>query len=515
MSRSFICDDSTTVKSEQGLLRGYQVDGTYVFKGIPYAKADRFQMPREVEPSDDVFDATSFGYVCPLLKQEAPRGELLVPHRYWLYDENCQNLNIWTQTLDSQAKKPVLVWLHGGGFAAGSAIEQISYEGENLSKHGDVVVVSVNHRLNILGYLDLSPFGEKYKNSGNAGNADLVASLKWIQKNIAAFGGDPGNITIFGQSGGGIKVSSLMQTPDADGLFHKGIIMSGVIGGDFFGVQGDGTHIMKAILKEIGLKEDEVEKLETLPYQVIADAYNKASPKVREEGHYTGGYPQINDYYKGELHLQGITEHAKTIPVIVGTVFGEFAFGSTGLNKFNMSETEKESEIRKRFGEAADQLIPLFRAAYPEKSLIDLISLDVFFRQPTRDFVRAKARYQESPVYEYLFALDFPYDYGKPAWHCSDIPFFFHNTEYLPICHFTEAAKLEDQIFAAVMSFVRTGNPNHKGLPNWPACTPDDEATMIFNTECSVRHNFDGELLKAFEEPAKKALMAIMGHVSH
>ena len=164
-----------------------------------------------------------------MIDPETAVGEIMVPHRYWPKDENCQYLNIWTQSLDTEAKRPVMVWFHGGGFSAGSSIEQVSYDGENLSKFGNVVVVTVNHRLNILGYLDLSPYGvEKYWNSGNVGNADLVASLQWIHDNIAQFGGDPENVTIFGQSGGGAKVTSLMNTPAADGLFQKGIVMSGI-----------------------------------------------------------------------------------------------------------------------------------------------------------------------------------------------------------------------------------------------------------------------------------------------
>ncbi|MFQ7749118.1 MAG: carboxylesterase family protein, partial [Eubacteriales bacterium] len=221
MAKKFVCSTTEPVVSTKaGKVRGFCVDGTYTFHGIKYADADRFQMPRPVEPWDGVKDALSYGYVSPMLDKETAVGEIMVPHRYWPKDENCQYLNIWSQSLCEEAKKPVMVWLHGGGFSAGSSIEQMAYDGENLSKFGDVVVVTLNHRLNILGYLDLSPYGEKYKNSGNAGNADLVAALQWVHDNIAAFGGDPENVTIFGQSGGGGKVSSLMQTPAADGLFH-------------------------------------------------------------------------------------------------------------------------------------------------------------------------------------------------------------------------------------------------------------------------------------------------------
>ena len=173
------------VETKAGKLRGFQLDGTYAFHGVKYADAKRFHQPTPVEPWEGIKNALAYGYVCPMLQQDQPSNELMVPHRYWPLDENCQYLNIWTQHLDPNAKKPVLVWLHGGGFAAGSSIEHIAYEGENMSKYGDVVVISLNHRLNILGYLDLSPFGEEYKNSGNAGNADMVAALQWIHENLS------------------------------------------------------------------------------------------------------------------------------------------------------------------------------------------------------------------------------------------------------------------------------------------------------------------------------------------
>lgn len=190
-----------------------------------------------VKPWDGVKEVQSYGYVSPLLHPEQPggNGEMMVPHMYWQEKEDCQNLNIWTPSIRDGRKRPVMVWLHGGGFSAGSSIEQLAYDGENLSRAGDVVVVSVNHRLNVLGYLDLSPFGEKYRDSANAGNLDLIAALEWIRDNIEGFGGDPENVTLFGQSGGGVKVWSLLQMPEADGLFHKGIIESGVVDPDLLG----------------------------------------------------------------------------------------------------------------------------------------------------------------------------------------------------------------------------------------------------------------------------------------
>ena len=178
MGLKFEYDNIPAVKTTAGFVKGYRYDDIYTFKGIPYAYADRFQMPTDPKSWEGVLDTTSYGRVAPLMVPDNPKGEMLVPHMYWPEDEHCQYINVWTNNLDSNAKKPVLVWIHGGGYFAGSSIEQLAYDGANMSKHGDVVVVSLNHRLNILGFMDLSPFGEKYENSANAGLADIVAAFK-------------------------------------------------------------------------------------------------------------------------------------------------------------------------------------------------------------------------------------------------------------------------------------------------------------------------------------------------
>lgn len=507
MAKKFVC--STTepiVQTKAGKLRGFILDGTYTFHGIKYADAKRFQMPTEVEPWDGVKDALSYGYVCPMLTQEVPLGEINVPHRYWPKNENCQYLNIWSQTVCPDAKKPVMVWLHGGGFAMGSSIEQVAYDGENMSKYGDVVVVTLNHRLNILGYMDLSPFGEKYANSANAGSADMVAALEWVHDNIVNFGGDPDNVTIFGQSGGGMKVWSLMQTPSADGLFHKGIVQSGLIDGFLTVPQDDGTEIVNAMLKELGYAESDVEKLETVSYDLMGAAYNKVWLTLAKQGSYVGGNPIPNEFYVGDPRVVGFTEHAKTIPVLNGSVMAEFAFGPGVPKKHDLSEDEMKSMIIKKYGDdASDELIALFKKAYPNKNLTDLLVLDSLFRYPSKDFIEKKAAHQESPTFSFMFAYDFPYDDGKPAWHCSEIPFVFHNTGIVPICNIPGVSdKLEDQIFGAWINFARNGNPSHPGLPNWPACKPGDEATMIFDNNCEVKHNFDHELIVLHKKVAPK-----------
>ena len=469
MAKLFRYDEVPVIQTKAGKIKGYEYDGVYIFKGIPYAKAKRFQMPEPVDPWEGVKEMTSYGFVSPLLAQETPSGELLVPHRYWPQDENCQNLNIWTKTFEKDGKKPVMVWLHGGGYTAGSSIEQEAYDGFSMCLNGDVVVVTINHRLNILGFLDLSPFGEKYKNSGNAGLADLVASLKWIQENISEFGGDPDNVTLFGQSGGGMKITGLMQIPEADGLFHKGIIMSGVSDGKLLPIlEGDGKEIVRAILDELSILESEIEKLETIPYYELAQAYNKVSMSVAMKGFYIGGMPIVNDYYKGEPLITGLRDHGARIPLLIGSVFGEFAFTPFPYNKKELTQLQIEEIMKEQFGENAKKVGELFAKAYPQKHPLDLLVLDRVFRIPSKDLAKLHAKKNKAPAYLYEFTLEFPYQHGKMAWHCSDIPFVFHNTHRVEISNIPGVSdKLEKQIFQAVIEFARKGDPNHDGLPKW------------------------------------------------
>jgi para-nitrobenzyl esterase len=211
-----------------GTLRGLREGKTSSFLGIRYAEAERFAPPKPVKPWTGIKDAQAWGPVCPIPEQATVgRDEVVFPHRYWIANEHCQYRNVWTQNLTDAVKKPVMVWMHGGGFTNGSSIESYAYDGRSLSEFGDVVVVSVNHRLNILGTLDLSAYGPQYAKSRYTGTEDLVSALQWVHDNIESFGGDPGNVMIFGQSGGGGKVVRMLHMPAAKGLFHKVAAQSG------------------------------------------------------------------------------------------------------------------------------------------------------------------------------------------------------------------------------------------------------------------------------------------------
>lgn len=496
MSKAFFCNQNgPIVQTTAGKLRGFQSDGTYIFHGIPYATAKRFHRPEPVKPWKGVRDALAYGYVCPLMEQDEPHNEVMIPHRYWPMDENCQFLNIWSQSLDENARKPVMVWLHGGGFFAGSSIEQVAYDGENLSRYGDVVVVSLNHRLNILGYLDLSPFAEEYENSANAGTDDMVAALKWIHDNIAQFGGDPDNVTLFGQSGGGMKVWTLMQTPEADGLFHKGIIQSGVIRDFTEGGDDDGTAIVTALMQELGLKK--AKQLETVPYPLLAQAYLKVAPEVQKQGHYVGGSPKANKFFLGEPLKVGLCRHARTIPILIGTVLGEFSFMPALNDKIKYNKKKVAALMEKRYGDHAEEMAQLFHQAYPDKHPSDALFVDSIFRDPTIDFIDLKSQYPESATYSYLFSYTFPYDGGHIAWHCCEIPFVFHNTALVPVCQNGKVTeRLEQQLSDAWLNFARSGDPNSPNLPHWPGCQVGDEACMIFDEQCRLVHNHDHALVK-------------------
>ena len=500
MAKQFVCNDSTVVTTTKGKLRGFLFDGIYTFHGIRYAKAKRFQMPEPVDAWDGVKDALSYGMICPVLNQPMPMGEVMTPHRFWPESEHCQYLNVWTKSIDPSAKKPVMVWFHGGGYSAGSSIEQVAYEGDNLAKFGDVVVVTVNHRLNVFGHLDLSAFGEKYWNSVNVGIADLVASLEWVRDNIAAFGGDPDNVLIFGQSGGGGKVTTLGQTPAADGLFHKAIVMSGVIGEDFQTSTVSGKEFALAIAAELGIEEKDIEKLEKVPSKLLIRATNKAEKKLRKEGKFYNWGPVANSWYKGDPLKVGFNPSYQKVPTMVGSVLAEFAFGGPVLmDKEGMSAEERRAVVAAKFGEEnADKVIACFKSAYPDKNEVYACDLDVNgFRPLTIKYVKEKAKDAEAPVYSYMFSLIFNYMGGKAAWHCSDIAFFFHNATRLPICQIDGVTEqLEDKMAGAFVNFAYTGNPNVEGLPEWHPSTGDTVNTMVFDAECEERVNYDEDVVK-------------------
>lgn len=485
-------NDYPIVETTCGRVHGYEYDNVVTFKGIPYARAERFCDPQPVT-WDDVFEATAYGYSCPTIEEPGLDKSLDFARRQELKDEACQNLNIWTPGIDD-GKRPVLVWLHGGGMSFGSSSEDGLCEGDNMSKFGGVVVVSLNHRLNLLGFCDLSDYGEKYKNSGNQGIADIVFALKWIRDNIRKFGGDPDNITLFGQSGGGMKVTALLQTPEADGLYHKGLIMSGVQGGAMCDCNGSGKIMGEILMEETGSKS--ISELSEIPVKTLLSAGKIVRKKLKFLGYNAGEMPFFSDYYLGDPLIHPFREETAHIPLLVGSTFGEFnAPFSYGINKHGISEEEAKVKIKETLGDSlASEVVPLFKEAYPDRPLIDVLSMDYMFRSYIRSYMKRRTTLNNS-TWEYIFNLDMPMLGGVSPLHGNDLGFVFYTADRAPALQepgITE--KVQKEIFDTVMAFAKTGDPNNDGIPTWEASKPDAFNTMVFGKETAVRTNFDGKL---------------------
>ncbi len=499
MAKKFMYEhDAPIVETDCGRVHGFMFDDVYTFKGIPYARAKRFKDPQRFT-WDGVLECTNFNYACPVIEAPALDHSIDFDRHLEVKSEECQNLNIWTPGLDG-AKRPVVVWLHGGGMSFGSSSEDGLCTGENIAKCGDAVCVSVNHRLNILGYCDLSDFGDEYKNSANQGIADMVFALKWVHENIEKFGGDPGNVTLFGQSGGGMKVTTILQTPAADGLFHKGVIMSGVQSESMCDNHGSGKAMGEYLMKETGCKD--ISELSEVSLDKLFAAAAKMRKEMKFKGFNTGETPTKNYYYMGDPSYAGFREETKNIPLFVGTTFGEFnATKSYAYEKHKMSDDEMRARVEAEFGkELADKIIPIFKEAYPARPLIDVISADYLFRYYAKAYVKKRSALN-SCTYEYVFDQDMPMLGGVSPLHGNDLGFFFHTTEKAPGLNepgVTEA--VEDQVFKTFMAFARTGDPNNETIPELLPSAPGKVNTIFFRKEPEVRVNFDDSLNAALSD---------------
>lgn len=505
-------ENVAVVPTQSGKVRGYVHGGTYIYKGIPYATAKRFQAPEKPKPWDGVRSSLTYGPVSPLMNpttQVNDETEFVFHHDWGYANEDCLRLNIWTPGVNDGKKRPVMFWIHGGGYTAGSSQELPSYDGEAISKKGDVVLVSINHRLNILGFLDLSEYGAKYKGSANASFLDLVMALEWVRDNISNFGGDPGNVTIFGQSGGGGKVSTLMSSPVAKGLFHKAIVQSGVWSD--FQDQEISKRIGSAVLNELGLIPSKVDSIQKVPYEKLVAAGNKALAKVREqlvaEGKMTGNglrfgwTPTIDgsflQYHMSDPRALAISSN---VPLLIGSTKNEFmsSLRNPALRKANA--TEVREYLQKQWGDKTDAYIAAVKKAYPNDTRPnDLADIDGFFRPGMVAQGNAKSAAGGAPVFMYLFTWQSPVmDGAYKAIHCIEIPFVMNN---IARCEEMtgggkDAYALADKMSQAWINFARLGDPNHKGLPAWPKYTKEVGATMMFDNNSAVRNHPDKEILE-------------------
>ena len=445
----------TTVQTASGPVAGYVDDGVFIYKGIPYAKADRFAPAVDPDPWTDVRPSRAFGPTAPAPARSGWWSDDQAFTMHWddgFHDEDCLRVNIWTGGIADGGKRPVMVWLHGGGFREGSGQELICYDGTNLARDHGVVVVSLNHRLNVLGFLDLSAFGEKYAHSGNLGMMDIVKALEWVRDNIANFGGDPSNVTIFGQSGGGGKVSTLMAMPSAKDLFHKAIVESGSITNLL--TPKYSRRVGAATVANLGLNPSKIEDIATVPYDKLLAAYDAALKQVGEEAKEDGAYPTnlLDAILFGQVPVvdgeiipaqPGTAEAlalSKDVPTIIGTVYNEFT---------------------------RDQEDPIFKP---------------LAIQQAADRTAAGC----APVYLYQFTWETPVlDGAMGSTHCIEIPFVFDNV----LLHRTftggadDAVELGHRVSRAWTNFAKTGVPSAEGLPAWEAY-PN---TLIINTVSELK----------------------------
>ncbi len=516
-------DAKTVVETTAGKIRGFQRQGVYAFKGVPYGDStsgeNRFMAPAAPEPWAGIRNALQLGRACVQARgdsahynfdgknQAAGNEDSFLLHRCGILavGEDCLRLNVWTPEINGSGRRPVMVYMHGGGFEGGFDGDLLSYDGENLSRNHDVVVVTHNHRLNVFGFLNLANLGERYASSANAGLLDCVAVLKWVRDNIANFGGDPGNVMIFGQSGGGGKVISLMAMPSAKGLFHRAAVQSGPF---LKALEPDNSaRVTAGVMRELGLSKSRVDELQQVPVDRLAGAAAETMRKLarpqtsmlRHQFDGAGWAPTVDGNILPHHPFDpGAPSISADVPLLTGTILNEFVSGLDNGGATSMTETELNGKVHAEFGDKADAIIAAYRREYPHEKPFGIYAAMAAapFRRPAIEQAARKAALGAAPAYSYIYGWRTPMLDNRPGtFHACEISFVFDNAE---LCdHYSgmlpEALTLAKQISSAWANFARTGNPNHPGLPHWPAYTIEKRATMVFDAPCRVRNGPEAE----------------------
>ncbi|MCW5738203.1 MAG: carboxylesterase/lipase family protein [Enhydrobacter sp.] len=503
--------EAPVVETASGRVAGHTVDGVHVFKGIPYGAstggANRFMPPRKPEPWSGVREAIDYAGRSPQAPAAAQRPELATvwgPVDTLPVGEDCLTLHVWTPGLGN-AKRPVLVWLHGGAFSYGSA-NSPRYDSVRLARRNDVVVVAVNHRLNIFGHLDLSAHGEQFAQSGNAGILDLVAALEWVREHAARFGGDPRNVTIFGQSGGGGKVCALLAMPAARGLFHKAIVQSGA--SVRFAERERTTRLADAVLKYLGVS---VDQLAALPLERLQEAVVPAQAALPRPS-----LPLLDRYNFGPV-VDGsvLPAHpfdpaapaiSDDIPILVGGTKDEsaiFLAPDDAVWNRTLSEDQFGKRIAAVAGDAAPELVAYYGrrdpAASPADRLITALTMSNFTVRSNMLAERKAAR-GKAPVWVYDFAWESPaFDGRLKSCHSVEVPFVFDTLDVIGERHRKAGAQaLADRVSQTWVAFAATGKAE------WPAYTADSRSVMVFDDESKVVDDPDGEVRPLWSKVANE-----------
>jgi para-nitrobenzyl esterase len=504
----------TAVANTQcGKVRGFVDGGVFTFKGIPYGQntggENRWLPAKPPIPWKDEYPALIYGANCPqnLHNYTAIEQSFLQDWDDGYMSEDMLKLNIWTPSLTG--KRAVMVYFHGGGFSFGSSYELPSHEGAQMARHHDVVQVSVNHRLNVLGFFDVSEIGgSAYADSVNVGMTDLVASLQWVRDNISNFGGDPNTIMIYGQSGGGSKVTCLLGMPSATGLIHRASVQSGGGGNVPSGEQS--KEFARQLVKELGVSPNDITSLQKMEWSRLFAAGNaviaKMNPPLRGlggPGSAPSSTPRVgwSPTVDGRIvtmrsFFEAAPESSKNVPMLIGSVSEEGMRYSS-----NPTEAEWHATLAAALGEAkAGALIAAMKKAHPEKS-VRTLSYGVqglSARNNVQRMVKMKYQLGGAPVYQYFFTWQSPMLDGiAGAWHTAELAFCFDNTKRCEqgTGNTPQAQALAKEMAAAWANFARTGNPSQPGL-EW---TPSDATrcqTMVFDNDCRMVDDPEGEVRK-------------------
>jgi para-nitrobenzyl esterase len=492
------------VETTYGKIRGNRNAGVSVFKGIPYAGpasgANRFRPPVPAAPWTGVRDMLEFGLramqddnafgLPPAMLRLFGAGEPLA------MSEDCLVLNVWTPASGAGGMRPVMFWCHGGAFISGSGSAPW-YDGSNLCRKGDVVIVTVNHRLGAMGFLHLEDLaGAEFADAGLIGMLDIVAALKWVRDNIAQFGGDPNNVTIFGESGGGAKVCVLMAMPEAHGLFHKAIIQSGPA--VEMASRAEASETARQMLAELDVEPARAARLRDIPADQIVKAQAAVLGRVSLMGFANrrriGFNPVVDGHHlPGGPFVPAAPAISAQIPLLIGTnkdemtLFFAFAPWLKELDDAGMRERIRMMTGRER----ADAIIAAYRGARPDASPRDLvlaIATDLMMRMPSLTIADRKVAQRGAPVYVYLFTFETNVLGGVlKSPHALEIPFVFDTVESVGLVGDSPARHaLAEQMSRTWIQFARSGNPNHGGIPEWPAYSAERRPTMMFDAECTV-----------------------------
>lgn len=508
---------SAVAKTQYGKVRGYVDGGVLTFKGVPYGQTtageNRWLAAKPPVPWTDEYPALVYGANCPqsLHTWTSTEQTFILDWDDGWQSEDMLKLNIWTPSLTG--RRPVMFYMHGGGFSFGSSYELPSHEGAQMARHHDVVQVSVNHRLNILGFFDLSEIGDSaYEDSANVGMTDLVAALRWVHNNIENFGGDPDRVMIYGQSGGGSKVTTLMGMPSAAGLFHRASVQSG--GGGNIPTKEQQRELAHLVMKDLGLAPNDIASLQKIEWAKLFAAGNAAAAKINPPGPPlmgpgTPGKPRVgwSPCADGKVinmrsFFEAAPEMSKNVPMLVGSVSEEG-------NRMSSRPTEEEwhANLTKAYGEEkATAIISALKKACPQKKIQTLSYMcsgnpglnGLFMRNNVVRMARLKHELKAAPAYTYYFTWQTPILDGVPgAWHTAELQFCFDNTKRCEqgTGNTPEAQALAKKMASSWAAFAATGNP---GLPTlkWEATDPETNKTMIWDNECHMVNDPDGEARK-------------------